>query len=61
MPKKLAKTSLVAAAKHGQLDVVRKLLAAGASVDEAQEHSMTPLYEAAKAGHQDIVQQTQTV
>jgi ankyrin repeat protein len=54
-PKKRVKASLVAAAKHGQLDVVRKLLAAGASVNEAEEHGITPLHEAAKGGHCETV------
>lgn len=46
---------LFAAARDGQLDEVRRLLARGASVAYANADGSTPLFIAACQGHADVV------
>lgn len=50
------KTPLFAAATVGSKEVVRMLLAAGASVDAANQHGRTPLLSAAYHGQNKVVQ-----
>ena len=43
------------AAREGEVDVVKVLLAAGADVEAKDEDGRTALHRAARAGHGDIV------
>ena len=48
-------TAVLAACEAGNIDVVKALHAAGASLDVCDSYGRTPLYAAAVAGHRDVV------
>src|SRR5438094_2700213 len=53
---KSGSTPLHFAAAHGQLEVVKLLLAAKADVRAVTSHGNSPLHRAAREGHADIVE-----
>jgi ankyrin repeat protein len=50
-------TALIIAARHGYTEIVKELIAAGASLDFLGETQMTALVIAARHGYTEIVQE----
>ena len=48
-------TPLYTASHHGDLEIVKVLIASGALLDKAANNDITPLYKASKYGHLEIV------